>query len=228
MPMADAAIMTPASGACAGDFLAWLDAILASFSSGQGAVVPCGDCRACCRAGYFIPVRHHEWATLAVIPRGLLVHPPGTSGEGDYLIGTTRRGDCAMLRPQGCPIYARRPQACRNYDCRIFTAAGIPSGHDAIDRQAGRWRFQYGSDHGWLVHAAVKQAARFVIDHARAFPGGRVPEQAADIALVALKAHPVFLGPMDGYATDAAVARAVVHACRVFDATGRLVSGGAP
>lgn len=208
---------------CAGEFLDWLQDTLAAFTSGQGASVPCGDCRACCRAGYFIPVRHHEWSTLAAIPARLLVGPPGTGGDGDQLISTTRRGDCALLRDGACAIYRDRPQACRDYDCRLFAAAGIQSGLGGIDRQAGRWRFRYDGEESRRTHAAVRAAARFVVEHAQAFPGGRVPQRPADIAVVALKSHRVFLGATRQWRVPEEVARAVVHACRVFDATGCLV-----
>lgn len=222
MRSAGDALRAPQGRHCAGDFLDWLQGTLSAFFTGQGAEVPCGDCRACCRAGYFIPVRHHEWSTLAAIPRRLLVSPPVSAGEVEYLIATTRRGACALLDEGACSIYRQRPQACRDYDCRVFAAAGIESGQDLVDRQIRRWRFRHDREESRLAHAAVRAAARFVIEHPDAFPEGRAPRRPADIALVALKSHHVFLGGGHRDRPREAVAEAVVRACRVFDATGNL------
>lgn len=221
----DRANTSTAGSRHAGEFKGWLQETLGAFFTGQGAGVPCGDCRACCRAGYFIPVRHHEWSTRAAIPARLLVSPPGVCGEeGYHLIATTRRGHCALLGARGCSVYRQRPQACRDYDCRLFAAAGLPSGHGEIDQQVARWRFGYNDDESRRLQAAVRAAARFVGEHARAFPLGRVPRRPADIAVVALKAHRVFLDPATQSCVPEAIAQAMVHACRAFDATGSLVS----
>jgi len=219
---------TPSTGPsrCAGEFLAWLQDALDAFFTGRGACVPCGDCKACCRAGYFIPVREHEWSTLAAIPARLLVRPPGDPGDGDNLISTTRRGECALLMQGACSIYRQRPQACRDYDCRIFAAAGLRSGHGEIDRRVAQWRFDYHDEDSRQAHAAVRAAARFVLEHPQAFPGGRVPGRAADIAVVALKSHRVFLEVTTPGAAPESIAEAVVLACRAFDATGSLASTG--
>ena len=68
---------------CAGDFQSWLQDTVNAFSSGQGTCVPCGDCKACCRAGYFIPVHRQEWSTRAAIPARLLVTPPAHCDDGN-------------------------------------------------------------------------------------------------------------------------------------------------
>lgn len=206
----------------AGDFLHWLEQTLASFVSGHGVTVPCNTCRACCQAGYFIPVHPQEWTTLQVVPPHLLALAPGQAEHGTRLIGTTRRGDCALLRQRSCSIYEHRPQACRDYDCRVFAAAGLSSGHDPIDQQVSQWRFLHQSEASRQAQAAVRAAARFVTEHAGAFPGGQVPRRPADVAVVALKAHRVFLDPTPQSAGPTAIAHAVVQACRAFDATGQL------
>lgn len=202
--------------------MAWMQDALGAFTTGQGASVPCGDCKACCRAGYFIPVRRDEWTTRAAIPARLLVSPIGAPGDGDHLISTTRRGECALLQHGACSIYPQRPQACRDYDCRIFAAAGLPSGHDEIDRQVVRWRFHYMDEDSRRAHAAVRAAARFIAGNPQAFPGGRVPRRPADIAVVALKSHRVFLDPDLRSAAPEVIAEEIVQACRSFDATGCL------
>ena len=208
---------------CAGDFQSWLQDTVNAFSSGQGACVPCGDCKACCRAGYFIPVHRQECSTRAVIPARLLVTPPAHCDDGNYqLISTTRRGHCALLKEGACSIYRERPQTCRDYDYRLFAASGLLSGHGEIDQQIARWRFHYGNEESRRAHAAIRATARFVIDHARAFPGGRVPQRPADIAVVAIKSHRVFLDATVQSGAPEAIARAIVQACRTFDATARL------
>lgn len=207
----------------AGDFQSWLQDTLNAFSTGEGASVPCGDCKACCRAGYFIPVHRQEWSTRAAIPARLLVTPPAHSDDGNYqLISTTRRGHCALLKEGACSIYRERPQTCRDYDCRLFAASGVLSGHGEIDHQIARWRFHYGDEESRRTHAAIRATARFVIDQARAFPEGRVPQRSLDITVVALKSYRVFLDPKAQSGDQEALAKAIVQACRTFDATGRL------
>lgn len=207
----------------AGDFQSWLQDTLNAFSTGQGASVPCGDCKACCRAGYFIPVHRQEWSTRAAIPARLLVTPPAHCDDGNYqLISTTRRGHCALLKQGACSIYRERPQTCRDYDCRLFAASGLLSGHGEIDQQIARWRFHYGNEESRRTHAAIRATAGFVINHAGAFPEGRVPQRPADIAVVAIKAHRVFLDAIVQSGAPETIAQSIVQACRAFDTTARL------
>ncbi len=106
-----------------------------------------------------------------------------------------------MLVAGQCSIYAARPQACRNYDCRIFTAADIaPGGADKarISERVVRWRFTYANAEAQAAHQAVRAAARFIRDHAIHFPGGRVPDQPSQLAVLALKVYEVFLNSGSG------------------------------
>jgi hypothetical protein len=138
-----------------------------------------------------------------------------------------------MLKPSGCAIYAKRPQTCRSYDCRIFAAAGIPAGgHDkaGINARVERWRFAYPSERDREEHAAVRAAAAFIRDKAGSFPGGRVPGDPSQLGVLALKAYAVFLtdgatasagerrGPKERSDSDSDIAAAIVAACRDFDA----------
>lgn len=208
----------PASTLDAGDFIEWLGRFLASLASGAGMTVECGDCRACCRAGFFIPVGPEEASSRKAIPSQLLVDAAGAGSPGQQLVAITPSGDCALLRGNECSIYASRPRACREYDCRLFAAAGISAGIEAIDRQARRWRFRYADAASERAHQATRAAAAFLLEHRGAFPGARAPSRPSDIALVAAKAHHVFLAP-DGAASPQAIARQVIEACRQFDAT---------
>lgn len=210
----------------AGDFLGWMHDTLASFSSGMGNAVACGDCRACCRAGYFIPVRHDEHSTRRAIPTRLLVAPIGGQEQGSRLIATRRSGDCALLLDGDCSIYAQRPQACRDYDCRLFAAAGISSGVERVDLRVRRWRFAYPTAESRLAHQATRAVARFMLNNTEAFPGGRVPTRPADVAVAALKAHRVLLPSAEQPATAREAALAIIDVCRAFDAGGGVVESG--
>ena len=60
-------------------------------------------------------------------------------------MGFDEHGRCPMLQKGRCTIYAHRPQACRDYDCRVFAATGINAGDDAkaeLTARVERWRFR--------------------------------------------------------------------------------------
>ena len=113
-----------------------------------------------------------------------------------------------------CTIYAHRPLTCRTYDCRVFAAAGIDADREEITRRARRWRFACPAPRDRDELAAVRAAARFVRDNAAAFPGGRVPDDPGQLAVLAVKAAGVFLA--GGAAAEGgdtlAVAAAIVRA----------------
>ena len=112
----------------AGPFGAWLASARASLrGDGRGMDVPCGDCVGCCTSSLFVHVRPEESATLAVIPSRLLVRAPGRP-RGHRLLGFAEDGSCPMFTARACSIYAQRPRTCRDYDCRMFAAAGIDAG----------------------------------------------------------------------------------------------------
>ena len=60
----------------------------------------------------------------------------------------------------------------------------------------------------------MRAAARWIRGHAAAFPGGAVPDDPAQLAVLAVRVADVFLpgGPARDGADDAAVAAAVVEA----------------
>jgi len=75
----------------------------------------CGTCRECCLG-----------------PRELELHEPAFMYEtyerdGVTYLANRENGDCVYLVAGGCSIYGRRPQACRDYDCRDYaTHPGMP------------------------------------------------------------------------------------------------------
>jgi uncharacterized protein len=197
----------------AGPFGAWLEAARAALrGAGRGLDVPCGECVACCTSSLFVHVAPSEAETLAVIPARLLVRAPGRP-RGHKLLGFAEDGSCPMLKERSCSIYEQRPRTCRDYDCRIFAAAGIDAGRSAIDDRVRGWEFEYESDAARRVHDAVRAAAAFIRDRRESFPGGAAPTAPSDVAVLALKVYTAFLEPAK---SDAETAAAIVEASRRF------------
>jgi uncharacterized protein len=216
-------------GIPAGEFSAWLRHARKALALGLGTDVDCGDCAACCSSSYFIHVKPEEAKALGPQAQGALAAAPGMP-KGHKVLAYDKRGVCPMLKPSGCSVYAKRPQTCRSYDCRIFAAAGIPAGgHDkaGINTRVERWIFAYPAERDREEHAAVRAAAAFIRDKAASFPGGRVPGDPSQLAVLALKAYAVFLmgkgassngsGHASGGRSDGETAAAIVAACRDFD-----------
>ena len=210
----------PQTPMAAGDFGAWLVQMLATLRGEASAEVPCGDCVGCCTSSYFVLVRPEDKAARARIPVRLLVPAPGLP-DGNRLLAISSDGSCPMLAKKKCSIYEQRPRTCRDYDCRVFAAAGIEAGaHDksAINLRVRAWRFTYSSKDAEDAHRATRAAAAFIKTHAGHFPGERVPTNASDIAVLAMKVHGVFLGLDEGASNPAAIAHMIIEASRAFDA----------
>jgi len=200
----------------AGSFGAWLERALAALRGEAGLDVPCGGCVGCCTSSYFVRVRPEDTRTLAVIPAELLFEAPG-GPPGDRLLPCARGGACPMFDGAGCSIYADRPRACREYDCRMFAAAGIDAGgadKAVINERVRAWEFSYGSDAERAAHQAVKAAAAFVLAERASFPGGRAPTAPSDVAALALEVYPLFLDPAWRQREPGALARAIVARSR--------------
>jgi uncharacterized protein len=200
----------------AGAFSAWLRAMRAALAGSAGMDVACGDCRGCCTSSYFIKVRAHEKEALEHIGADQLRPVPGAT-NGNMLMGFDEQGHCFMFANGNCSIYAHRPETCRTYDCRVFSAAGMNAGEGklVINERISRWRFEYPSERDRDEHRAVTAAASFLRQHPVRFPGGRVPSRPSEIAVLAVKCYEVFIGPGR---PDAEMAAAIVDACRRFDA----------
>lgn len=207
-------------GRAAGSFSRWLSTFLAALRGGRGIRVDCRECVGCCSARHFVLVEPSERERIERIRPGVLVPFPGRS-DGSALIPYGKGGRCAFLGPQGCGIYARRPLACRQFDCRALAAAGLRAdlpGQRGIARAAARWKF---SPRGPLEERrllAVRAAASFVRQHADLFPGGRIPGRPEQLAVVAAKIHRVFLGRSPS--STRATARAAVDELRAFQEPG--------
>ena len=209
----------------AGEFSAWLREMRAALAGAADSDVPCGDCCACCPTSHFVHVDPDEQQTLAVLPRELTFPAPGAPA-GHLVLPYDSRGRCPLLDERGrCAVYDRRPRTCRVYDCRVFAAAGSPADREPISRRAARWEFTYADEAARAEHEAVRAAARFVRENATLFPGGAVPEDPAQLAVLAVKAAGAFVA--DGGKTGdpalatsgAETARAVVEAAERFGST---------
>jgi Fe-S-cluster containining protein len=188
-----------------------------------GTAVPCGDCVGCCVSSYHIPIRPEDREALGRIPAGLLVRAPGMA-PGHRLLRYHENGLCPMLDDRRCTIYSVRPQTCRDYDCRIFAAAGIDAGgpdKDVINRRVRAWRFIYATEADRAAHEAVLAASAFIQAKHDCFPGGRAPTAPTGIAVLAIKSYAVFLetGSRAGAQArgDFETATTIIDASRRFD-----------
>jgi Fe-S-cluster containining protein len=199
----------------AGGFSAWLRAMRAALAGSAGMDVACGECRGCCTSSYFIKVRAHETKALEHIGADNLRPAPGAT-HGAQLMGFDEQGHCNMFENGECSIYPHRPETCRTYDCRVFTAAGMNAGPDksVINERISRWRFDYPEQRDRDEHRAVTTAANFIRQHPIRFAGGRIPSRPSEIAVLAVKSYEVFLTPPR---PDPEIAAAIVEACRKFD-----------
>jgi len=199
----------------AGRFSDWLRQMRSALAGNAGMDVACGDCRGCCTSSYFIKVRAHEHAALEHIGEENLRPVPGAT-NGAQLMGFDEKGHCFMYANGNCSIYAHRPETCRTYDCRVFTAAAMNAGPDKseINERIASWRFEYPSARDHDEHRAVTAAANFIRQHVIRFPGGRVPSRPSEVAVLAVKTYQVFLDPPP---SDAEIAAAIIATSREFD-----------
>jgi hypothetical protein len=192
----------------AGDFSSWLAQMEAAIRDDVGIDVPCGGCTACCTSSQFVHVGPDEEDTLAHIPPALLAPAPRLP-PGHQVLGFDERGHCPMLIDNRCSIYEHRPRACRTYDCRILTAAGVAVDDDKprIARQAKRWRFAFPSDADLIRHNAVRAAANYVFRHPDLRPEVDLSAHPTQVAVTAVSIHQAFLqhegdGPAAGAEPD--------------------------
>jgi Fe-S-cluster containining protein len=200
----------------AGAFGEWLAQARASLRGEGGADVPCGDCVGCCTSWYPVPIRPKDKLALAEIPVRFLT----TAHNGQAMMVALSDGTCPMLSAGKCSIYAQRPQTCRDYDCRVFAAAGIAAGGEdrsAINRRVREWHFTYSTEEDQAAHAAVRSAAAFIQEKRDRFPG-RVPTAPTGIAVLAIKVYAIFLDLDIQTKSDEDIARAIVETSRKFDA----------
>jgi Fe-S-cluster containining protein len=207
----------------AGSFSQWLLDTRAVQQDNKDVDVPCGTCNACCKSSYFIHIAPDESQTLRRIPKSLLFAAPGLPA-GNVLMGYDENGSCPMLVDEKCSIYAHRPKTCRTYDCRVLAAAGVDGGGKEkarLNRRIRRWQFSYPTPDDRVDHAAVREAATFLHDHADRFPVGFVPGNPAQLAVLAVIVYDVFVNYSGPARDDLAIANAVISKKKDFDASRR-------
>ncbi len=134
----------------AGPFGAWLARMRDSLRGDGGTDVPCGDsCRCCVLVVLHSDPTEADALARLRIPPAMLVRAAGQP-PGSAMMKYKDDGLCPMLNDCKCTIYDVRPQTCRDYDCRIFAAAGFdaaggPDKH-VINRRVRAWRFSYPTE----------------------------------------------------------------------------------
>jgi hypothetical protein len=101
----------------------------------------------------------------------------------------------------------------------VFAAAGIAAGgseKEVINQRVKSWKFSYPTAQDRADHLAVQAAASFIQKNAASFPGGRVPDNPSQLAILALKVYSIFLDK-DKTATNPQIANAIIKASREFD-----------
>jgi hypothetical protein len=201
----------------AGRFSEWLAAMRAVLRGERDADVPCGDCVGCCISSYPIPLRPGDELARAEVPEQMLI---GRAEPGkDWLMGFRDDGSCPFLAERGsCSIYANRPQTCRDYDCRIYAAAGLlPDGErPVIASRVRAWRFDVESAEDSAAAAAVRRAAQFIRANSALFPPGMRAVSSTAAAVLAVKTHALFDATRSGRSPEETV-REVIEAAVAFD-----------
>jgi len=204
-------------GVDAGSFGQWLATMRAVLRGERIADVPCGDCIGCCVSSYPIPLRPEDARVRAEVPEQFLL---GQAAQGQrWLMGFREDGSCPFMNGRACGIYEDRPQTCRDYDCRIYAAAGlVPDGQrPVIERRVGEWRFSFSSAEERASADAVRRAAQFIRAHAALFPPSMRAGSATAAAVLAVKTHGLFIGDGSTVAAEQRVQR-VIDLAREFDA----------
>jgi Fe-S-cluster containining protein len=164
----------------------------------------------------FIHIKPEETQTIQRIPRALLFPAPGLP-KGHVLMGYSDKGHCPMLIDNKCSIYDYRPQTCRDYDCRVFTATGVPVDprtQPEIAYRVNEWVFSYGTEESREEHSTLQKAAAFLLENRDLFPQGSLPSQPSQLAAVAVRIYRLF-ADMTAWTHDRASAvpdAAIAHA----------------
>jgi Fe-S-cluster containining protein len=182
----------------------------------RAADVPCDGCVGCCVSSYPIPLRPTDQVAIERVPdRYLQLSAAG----GIARMGFRDDGSCPLLDAGRCSIYAARPQTCRDYDCRIYAAAGLtPDGsRPVIEARVREWRFEHEDDQARQRAAAVRRAAAFIREHADLLPPATRAHSATAAAVLAVKVYALFMEQHPGDAPDPPIG-ALLEMARAFDA----------
>jgi hypothetical protein len=162
----------------------------------------------------FIHIAPEEVETIRKIPKGLLFPAPGFP-KGHVLMGYGDQRQCPMLTDGECSIYEYRPQTCRDYDCRVFAAAGLDvdqTSQPEIGHRVRAWRFRYGEE-GHALQAALRRTVAFLQSNKGTFPEGTLPNQPGPLAAIAVRLYRLFLSDSN-QPGDATLVRQIVTILR--------------
>jgi Fe-S-cluster containining protein len=168
----------------------------------------------------FIHIKPEETQTLRRIPRALLFPAPGLP-KGHVLMGYNDQGQCPMLIDNQCSIYEDRPQTCRDYDCRIFSATGIsvdPRTQPEIAQRVKEWVFNFEDKESRDENRILKETAAFLDKNRELFPPWSIPSNPVQLAVLAVRIYRLFSGLMAqrrqdaSGLSDAAIADAILIA----------------
>jgi uncharacterized protein len=207
----------------AGPFSQWLRDMRAVLRDEQDADVPCGDCVGCCVSSYPIPLRPTDRVAQEQVPEQFLLPVPGQR-PGHLLMGFREDGSCPFLSDRACSIYAERPRTCRDYDCRIYAAAGLaPAGDRPVIRnRVESWSFRYPTQQDRDEAVAVRRAAEFIGLHQQLFPAKMRAGSPTAAAVLAIKSYGLFLRTDPALSSDGpavvALVEQVAAAAWMFDA----------
>ena len=185
----------------------------------RDADVPCGDCVGCCVSSYPIPLRPRDELARALVPEQMLI---GHAEPGrDWLMGFRDDGSCPFLTVGACSIYARRPQTCRDYDCRIYAATDLlPDGdRPIIAARVRAWRFEVLTPEDAAAAGAVRRAAQFIRSHSALFPPVMRASSATAAAVLAVKTYELFLGAAEGDSSASPSVQGVIDSIWTFNKT---------
>jgi Fe-S-cluster containining protein len=177
------------------NFSVWLSKIRKSIQNNIVMEVPCGACRACCTSSLFIQINKNEVKTINKIDKRLLIETPNIP-KGNYLLGYLSNGHCPMFKENQCSIYTNRPNTCKIFDCRTFTATALKADNHLkkeISIQSERWRFSFTKKIDKIEFDAICKTVEFIKENKELFPGKRIPTQNSELAILAIKTYKVFV-----------------------------------
>lgn len=85
--------------------------------------VPCGSCNACCQViGWEVDLHPERGEDVSQYQHHEEIQ--ATTGLPALFLDKKPNGECVYLVKGKCSIYERRPQTCRQFDCRDFYHTG--------------------------------------------------------------------------------------------------------
>lgn len=187
----------------AGVFSVWLSGIRDSIQNNIAIEVPCGNCHACCTSSLFIHIKHEETQTLRNISKNLLFDAPYLS-ESSYLLGYLFNGNCPLFKENRCSIYESRPNTCKKFDCRIFTAAGLKADDhfkSQISNQAERWEFSFPNEIDKIEFKALNRTVNFIKENKELFPVEIFPALNSELAILSIKVYKALINDLSNQNT---------------------------